>query len=355
MRRKTPLLLCLSLFPACADGPGDPQRDPPGHAVDGGSDDGSGDTHPSTETGEDDDGGVDASTGETTTDGSSSGAIEEMPCDDLCLPIAPSGWHGPAALIRSSSADAEPACGTSHPVALATLISDLVAPAAECDCYCDDAVGAECEAAIARVYDNPGCEGVADDSFDVGMGCTNNPTGQGWWKVEFAPPSGGECAPIESSTIGDVGFTRWTLCGAEPLAGECGADESCTPTPGGDFEESQCIWIEGDVACPSTEFTERTLVHGGVVDDRSCSECSCSAPSGVCDGGEVLLDIYENCDTSASLALWEATPGDCLGEVYFESATVQQTATPFAACDPTMPASLGSATLDQPFTVCCAA
>lgn len=358
MRRKVPLLLCLHLVPACSDGISDPPRDPPGHAVEGGSD--GGDTDPSTDAGGDhgdsgDSGDVDTGVTETGTDESSSGGVEEMPCGDLCLAVAPSGWSGPAALIRSRAVDAEPECGTSHPVALATLISDLVAPAAGCDCYCDEAEGATCDDAIARVYDNPSCSGAADDSFAIGMGCANGPTGTGYWKVDFAPPTGGACAPIESSTIGDVEFTRWTLCGAEPLAGECGIGESCTATPGGEFEESQCIWIEGDVACPSSDFTERALVHTDIVDDRSCSECSCSAANGVCDGGQVLLDMLESCDMSASIALWEATPGDCLGEVYFESGTILQSAVPYASCDPTMPVSLGAATLDQPITVCCEA
>ncbi|HET6583732.1 MAG TPA: hypothetical protein VFG69_09795 [Nannocystaceae bacterium] len=347
-RSQLSLLLFFDVLAACSDAAVDPTRDPPGHSAD--DSDTSGGDEPT------DDGADDGSTdaGETG-QGSSSGDDEAMPCEQQCRSDAPSGWHGPAALIRTSAAEPVPECGSSHPVELATLVSDLIAPAAECDCNCGAAQDVECNDAIARVFDSASCSGVAQDSFAIGLSCAEGPLPiEGHWQVEFAPPSGGECAALPSTTIGDVDYTRWTLCGAQPLAGECGFGESCSPAPGDEFEASECIWIEGDVACPAADYTERTLVHGEVVDDRSCGECSCSKPMGTCAGGEVLLDLQETCDMSASIALWYATPGDCLGEIYFESGMITEAATPFASCNPTMPLALGSATLDDPFTVCCA-
>ena len=353
--RSTSFFLLLPLLPACADVSSDPNRQPPGQPQSDESsssdaamnDDGDVDTA-------DDDGGADDSSDESTDDGV--GETEEpddMPCGDLCLARAPSGWHGPAALVRSSSVDEAPACGDSHPVELATLVSDLVPQPAICDCNCGEAVGSACTTATARVYESYGCSDLIQ-IFPIGLSCTNevDPI-DGYWNILFDPPNGGECEALPSFSIPELDYTRWTLCGAEASDGECPAGESCTTAAGPAFEQGQCIWQEGDLACPGDIFTERTLVYSEVTDDRSCGECSCGEPTGTCAGGEVLLDYTPTCP-GETYGSWYAEPGECL-ELLFESGMITEEATPFASCEPTMPVSLGAATLEQPYTVCCAA
>jgi hypothetical protein len=353
MRTKTSLFLLVQLLPACADGPGDPNREPPGTPAGDDSSSSAGDASDSAmpHDGNDDvvdDGSSDDGGGEST-----DGAPEEMPCGDLCLAKAPSGWHGPAALIRSAAADQPPSCGESHPTELGTWVSDLLPQPAICDCNCGEAVGMECNSAEARVYANAGCENLID-LFDIGLSCANDvDLVEGYWNVRFNPPSGGECEPLPSFSIPPLDYTRWTLCGAELLEGECNPAEACTATPSPSFEEAQCIWQQGDVACPGDLYTERTVVYDAVKDDRSCGECSCASPQGTCAGGEVLLDTNANCPGDQWFS-WYAEPGECL-EFLFDSGQITEPATPFASCEPTMPVSLGGASLDQPFTLCCEA
>jgi hypothetical protein len=335
-------------LPACADGPGDPSREPPGQP-------GTADTSGETDASAGDDAALDDDGGESSSDGagdSGGDAPEEMPCGDLCLADAPNGWHGPAALIRSGAADEPPTCGGSHPTELASMMSDLIAPAAVCDCHCGEATDVACDTAIASLYSDLACEDFVD-SFVFTTSCSNLLEGSGYWSVEFTA-SGGACDALPSFSVADVEFTRWTLCGAQSSAGACEYGETCTATPSAEFEESQCIWMAGDVACPGAHYTDRTLVFGALADDRDCGECSCAAPVGACDDGLAAMSLIPGCDGSG-IALWEASPGDCFGEIPIESAHVLVPATPFASCDPTMPESLGGASLDEPFTLCCEA
>jgi len=348
MRSKTSFFLLLSLLPACSNAPGDPSREPPGQPGSGdssSSDADSNDTATPDDSADPEDGSSDEG-GESTDD-----AAEEMPCGDLCLAKAPSGWHGPAAIMRSSSADEAPACAESHPVELTTLLSDLIPQPAICDCNCGEAEGMTCNSATAHVYANAGCNSLID-TFDIGLSCSNGVEPiEGYWNIDFDPPSGGACEALPSFSVPALDYTRWTLCGAAPSEGECESGEACTASPAPIFEERQCIWQEGDLACPGDVFTERTLLFSELTDDRSCGECSCGSPQGTCADGEVLLDFFANCpgDTIAS---WFAVPGECL-ELYFESGQVTEPATPFAACEPTMPVSLGGASLQQAHTLCC--
>jgi hypothetical protein len=353
MRPTAASLLVLSFLCACAEGPGDPDRDPPGQTVgDGSSSDSSAgmDDGPTTQT-DPMDGDAESS---GPSGGDTSGGIDDMPCDGQCVANAPNGWHGPAALVRSAGADEAPECAGSHPLALATFVSDLVVQSAICDCNCGEAVGVTCDAATARVYSNDDCTGLLD-SFDVGLSCENDldPV-EGWWQLAFAAPSGGSCDALPTSEVPAVEYTRWTLCGGEALAGDCDIGESCATPPSAAFEASQCVWREGDVACPTGAYTERTLVHGEISDDRACGECSCAAPTGICSGGEAKLSTSANCP---ELDVWFTLllEGDeCQDfEFYYESGIITEPATPYASCEPTMPASLGEASLEQPFTVCC--
>lgn len=357
MRPKASSFLLFSLFTACADAPGDPDRDPPGQTVgdDGsssddsaGMDDGGSTTQPDPMGDDDDDGSTsDSSSGD-------SGDVDDIPCTGECVANAPSEWHGPAALLRATAADEEPACADSHPIELAAFVSDLVVQPASCDCDCGAADGMTCETAKAKVYAEAACSGTLLDIFDVGPFCTNGVEPiEGYWQVSFDPPSGGECEALPAFDVPALDFTRWTLCGATDEVGDCGVGESCAPATTGAFEDTLCIWHEGDVACPGSVYTERNLVFESITDDRECSECSCGAPTGICTGGQVDLNFETNCPGPGWFN-WEAEHDECLdGEMVFDSGIVIEVATPYASCEPTMPVSLGEATAETPFTVCC--
>jgi len=346
MRTTISFLLSIQLLPACSPVEDDPSRDPPGQPADDDGADAPADSGTTADPELDDDGGAEGSSDESSSDG---GDVDEVPCDGMCVATAPPQWQGPAALIRSDGSVPAPSCGTSHPLAITTLFSDLVAAPAECECGCAPAEDVACDNAQATVSDGLGCVD-ASATFDIDAGCTNAPAGTGYWSVEFLP-QGGECAPIGGMSVPEIDYARWTLCGANELEGACAESETCTPMPLAPFEPGMCIWIDGDVPCPTERFTERQLAHGEIVDTRGCSECTCGAPEGTCEGGVVQMDLSANCPGGLS---WEAEHGECLaGESYFESARVTQSATPIVSCAPSPVASVGSATLLGPVTVCC--
>lgn len=343
MRSTIPFLLCTNLL-ACSSDADDPPRDPPGQPAaddDDGTSGGSG-PMPTTTVGADEESSSGGSSTET-------GADDEVPCAGTCLAEVPAQWHGPAAVIRSKGSDPAPNCGTSHPLALTTVFSDLEAAPASCECGCAAAVDVNCGHARATVSDGLGCVD-AESSFAIGPDCTNDLVGTGYWSVEFLV-EGGSCAPIGNTSVPQAQVSRWTLCGAAEHGGDCTAGETCSPLPLEPFAPGMCIWTEGDVPCPTDGFTERQLAHDEIVDTRSCSECTCGEPDGTCAGGLVEMEMADDCIHSL---WWNAEHAECLaGESYFESARVVEAATAIASCDPSPVASIGSASLVGPVTVCC--
>ncbi len=358
MRPTASSFLLLSFLSACADGPGDPDRDPPGQTIgdDGSSSDSAPDSDDGSTTQPDpmDDGDETDGGGSTGESGTEDTGEEDLPCTGECVANAPSEWHGPAALQRTSAAEDEPTCVDSHPIALASFVSDLVAQPATCGCDCGVAEGMTCETAKARVYAEAACNGTLLDIFDIGLSCTNGlELVQGFWQVSFDPPDGGGCDAQPDFEVPALDFTRWTLCGAAEVDGDCDVGESCAPSAGAVFEDTLCVWHEGDLACPGSVYTERTLVYESITDDRECGECSCGAPTGICTGGQVDLNYAPNCPGPGWFN-WPAEHDECFDEeFYFDSGIVIEPATPYASCEPTVPMSLGSASAEVPFTVCC--
>jgi hypothetical protein len=101
--------------------------------------------------------------------------------------------------------------------------------------------------------------------------------------------------------------------------GGCEQDEMCVPKAGPGFR--QCVFIDGDVLCPTQGYTERHLYYRGFESDRHCTDCACGPVEGsVCSAtatvykdqacgafvtGTTINSVEERCV--------EMNPGQALG------------------------------------------
>jgi hypothetical protein len=168
--------------------------------------------------------------------------------------------------------------------------------------------------------------------------------------------SGGSC----QSSGGNVDLvdpswaTAHRLCAGAPApGGGCStAGDVCVRQPTAPFATTWCIMTTGDVPCPASDYTERTLVYTGVDDTRGCTSCSCDAPSGVACG--LVTTVYSNvaCTMDAQEVQNDGT--SCVANSGMRSARYSVSSGPSGgSCTPSGVAPSGSATPASARTVCC--
>lgn len=237
-----------------------------------------------------------------------------MACEGLCLEV-PKGWQGPAIMRRGET---PVDCEGDFDIELAQANRNLIAPEASCECTCGDATGMGCSNIQNYRYDfHDGffCPGIPS-TFGSGTLCESvlggaGPGGLLQLDVDdgFAPP--GSCDPvaeveIESATWGET----VSFCGGQPEPGTC--DLPSQQCAADDLE--LCVFQAGEADCRDAApfYNRRNDVFTDISDDRSCSECACSQPTGGCliesvelfDGlscsplnsvGEVSVDANDGC------------------------------------------------------------
>jgi len=90
--------------------------------------------------------------------------------------------------------------------------------------------------------------------------------------------------PVYGSNPG----TRVTACLLTDSLEACGDGGDCAPKPPADFDNAICIVRDGEHSCPAGQYSEQFVRYTSYNDNRTCSGCSCGAPSGTC-GGAVRL------------------------------------------------------------------
>jgi hypothetical protein len=81
-------------------------------------------------------------------------------------------------------------------------------------------------------------------------------------------------------------------CRGAELGSECDDQgRQCLPKAPAGFEDWLCIFSEGDLECPSGDYSDKTLLYSGVTDTRNCGPCACDvAPSSTCTGQFEVFD-----------------------------------------------------------------
>lgn len=109
--------------------------------------------------------------------------------------------------------------------------------------------------------------------------------------VEEQPcmPRGGDPMPAAPRLVAEGPF--WTFgraCARTPWPA-CAGGELCLPSSSSPF--ATCVMHAGEMSCPDG-WPDRHLLYGQVDDQRTCTECSCSLPTGAkCT---VLATMYKD-------------------------------------------------------------
>jgi hypothetical protein len=278
-----------------------------------------------------------------------------------CVASAPPGWSGPFVIFDGDPADA-PTCDGEPAL---TAHADLQAPAdAQCEpCSCGEATGDVCGPVSITTYamSEPGTCGGCSEVHDVAPGeCATGiaACGQALGSIEIEAPwaSGGSCAPSSPEPVlPELAWSRAAIgCSASVDVPGCAADETCMPVAAAPFEaETACIAHDGDVPCPDSSWSDRRVFHRGADDQRGCNACECGESQGAtCHG---TLELYADDACSQVVVASYGVPADCTWKSSYTAVGVTLDAPFGGACEPSGGGPTGTATANDPVTVCCAA
>lgn len=304
-------------------------------------------------------------------------------CTGACSPAAPSGW-GPPALLWFGDESNAPSCPDRAPTLGYRGYTDLKRPFGCGSCSCDPPTGT---CGLPTTITASSTSQCPSDPFSATMTPFNPPSPwDGSCTALGAVPALAVCSGgvpcVQSLTIGPLSvhetecrpslgspvvpknlLSSWGTYAVECLgSGIClSSGELCTPTPdafSGGFQ--QCIFHEGDVACPTdvqSTYTHKHVFYGDFADTRTCTPCTCGAPT----GGVCKAEISIFADAVCSAAIHISTPVDsnadlCIGvlpgSALGSKSARQPTYTP-GACRASGGAVLGTVTPTEPTTFCC--
>lgn len=274
----------------------------------------------------------------------------EVPCEGTCTASAFAGWEGPV-IVRYPGADQTlPACDGDFGTVTRDGFTSVAATPATCACSCGDAAGSSCGDGVTVGRYTANCA-ASQGSYVVGDTCTNIPDtfSNQYWRIETPTPDGGACPPsLEMDREEPVFGDAIRLCQPSvPTEGSC-ADGLCVPQPSAD-DGPMCFWREGDEPCPAGD---RTLIYDGSYEDqRECSACECSTPSGACVYDAPLGATYttNSCDQVDTLL----QPDVCTLVPHAVSALIVSGTHPEVSCSPSGGEPVGEVVPAHVVTMCC--
>ncbi len=262
-----------------------------------------------------------------------------------CVEV-PTGWDGPVALTL----DGETCTGAYGEEVIAGQ-TEITAPSATCGCGCGPAAGATCSVSVQRYFDDA-CTNAFAASISLPPGhCATISAGAAlsWQATSTATP--GSCAPEEGVDVPQISSVSRSLCATEAPP-NCAADGLCAARPEATFEPRICIYDEGDVDCPTSDYPERWLLFTeGVDDQRGCDvPCSCSESAATC-GGFVTGFQGSSCGAAQDGAM----VGVCSTPYVDSNQSLRYSAMGLdqGSCSPLPRTPIGTVTGLGPLTVCC--
>jgi hypothetical protein len=160
--------------------------------------------------------------------------------------------------------------------------------------------------------------------------------------------SASACAP---KLIQAVAEPVWQIaaraCVGGSASGACGNGELCVPKPADGWK--LCVYQSGSAVCPAG-YPEKQFLYDGLVDNRTCSACTCGAPQGSCTGYTWLFTATQCNFLSAPYQKVEFLT--CTGPLSAASAKLEATGS--ASCAPGTSIVQGALELQNPRTFCCA-
>lgn len=257
----------------------------------------------------------------------------------------PDGWTGFSTITVGDR------CPSTFPELLDSGFTSVSAPAAACECECTAPTtcadtgtlavlfGAECVDAGGPTWDL-----VADTQ--VPTGDIQNASGQDRLLLTYEAPGVANCTHQATEEVTRASRVNEQLvCADGGMFQACGGDY-CGDTPDA---ERICIHREGVHPCPDA-YPTQTVLYRSINDTRGCTSCSCTDLVGSCAG--VGVDFYDGDDT----LLYARDADACLGfnGSFAEAYAILDPGVFDGSCTATQTTSTGEATLENPFTVCCA-
>jgi len=178
--------------------------------------------------------------------------------------------------------------------------------------------------------------------------------------VTPATPQNDYCTPGLTKTFPPAAWSETArACQPTSVGGGCSGAQVCVPAPPSPFSAQLCVFTAGDVACPTTGYTQQHTLYGSTSDTRSCGQCMCAQATGLtCVGGQVALATAVSGSVCAGTMQSIATDGSCvavtLGSVNdLAWSTAPATISGTGSCQASGGTPGGSLAAAGPTTVCC--
>jgi hypothetical protein len=296
-------------------------------------------------------------------------------CTAFACATTPLGWTGPVALWSGTSGNA-PACPTAYPSDLLDAHDNLVVPPYTCpSCTCTPQ-NASCSDLTFWFDTTTGCSSSSAWLAIARVGGSCSPLFLGHGKPDGGTARSSQLKPgnyvtgtcVANQTTPQFTNPSWgtdvLACGGGTTSGGgCGAGQ-CVPKPVAPFNTKLCIFRPGINACPSSypnemPSTANPQYYAAFVDGRTCSQCTCGAPScggtittytdGTCGGANAtVVDMTGGCTTLPADPTMATLPG---GELEDTRSIRWTNAAP--VCGNVTSSLQGGVTPDTPVSVCC--
>jgi hypothetical protein len=284
----------------------------------------------------------------------------ECPCASggthQCVADAPAEWSGPMALAEGAASSAPSCTATGYERQVLSLFGMLDEGSAACGCGCSDPANMNCPMTVdirRKLATAPFTCLLATSYVNVESGSCTGTLADGYLYGPTAPTfSSGNCTPQPTA---DIETARWSrrMVACETNEGDragCSSGEQCLPDLVAPLL-SFCIYRTGAHDCPSGAYTERTIYYEDFADGRSCTACSCGAPTGSCEG---YVDFRTGSGCGSSL-VERVEFGGCI-QLDGSQTGVKAMVGPITAqgdCVPSGGLLQGSVSVQGAVTVCC--
>ncbi len=234
-----------------------------------------------------------------TASASDTGEVGECGPSAQCVTAPPEGWFGPVVIALGEAGSPPTPCEeeTGYTENGLTLMRGYHDPGpAACSCECTLSGANSC---YSYVYDMDAACSQYQTFLQITMDCHPFVVDGGAYFSSFSQGN----AFCQGEVTEDLPEPDWdaqvTTCKTEDPGAEC-SEGVCTPTPPEGFEDTLCIYMEGEQECPAGDFSEQFIQYSGVDDTRNCTNCACGMAAASCMG---TLQVFASDDcTGESLA-----------------------------------------------------
>lgn len=258
------------------------------------------------------------------------------------------GWFGPTVIARLPT-DAElPSCTPEYPSAGPTLLDGFADPGpAICDCTCELEMAPNCNVSVTS-FNSQNCGSFAN-STAVSANCSNLTIQASARAYSFGGYGVGSCEETELEEIPPVPWNATIrTCRVPENALACGDGGICLPDQPAGFEDTWCMYKQGDHECPAGPYSNKSRFWSGADDTRECSNCTCGTEGTSCNDAEVLVFAGADCEGEPVGSIAPNTCSNITGNSVAGSIGAE------SPCPVTaMPEPMGAVVAQGDFTFCC--